>query len=776
MTWYLYASGRRMALAPGIEYRLGRAPDCDVVLSGERLSRTHLLLTAAEDDSGWQLRDRSSNGSFSSQGRVRSVAGDQQLALALGSPTGPVIVVSREPRLAHEEIRALAHGIAPGEHVTLGDTPAEPGAPGGQVRLGRAPDNDIVLPSLLASEHHALVLSGPAGWELLDLNSARGTFVQGERVRRAPLTDGDVVSLGGSSFTFRRGRLEPRGARGGVPVEACAITVRTGSAVLIHEVSFRAEPRTVTAVIGPSGSGKSTLLNALTGLRPAQSGRVLIDGGDFYSRYEEMRFWVGAVPQADLVPAQLRVREALEFAARLRFPKDTPADARRARVSEVLEELGLADRGDLRIDRLSGGQRKRVSVALELLTRPQILFLDEPTSGLDPGLDRQVMMLLRELADDGRTVFVVTHAVENLTLADRLIVLAAGGWLAYDGPPQEVLAHFQVPDMPAVFTTLEATPGHEWAVRWSRHRPVRGTGAAGDGTRAEDSEATRAGHGSGPLALAKPVGGLSQLSTLVLRNLRTILADPGYVGLLVLLPVILGLAGALVGSRDGLGPGSSPGGLNPEARSLLLVIALGCVFTGAATSIQELVKERVIYQRERAVGLSAAAYVASKGLVLGTIAAVQGFAYALITLAGRPGPAAPLVLPAHLEIAAVASLATVCAAMTGLAISAVLPSREMAMPVLVVLTISEVILSGAIPLRVDWVVDTVGWAMAAHWQFSAMASSIDLAALLGPAAAGATWPHAASGYLTAAAVLLAMSAGMLILAIALNRRHDPGRA
>lgn len=765
MIWYLYAHGRRVPLAASVDYTVGRAPGSDVMLDGPRVSRTHLVVSVAADGSGWTLVDKSSNGCFTVEGPLRSRSGATELAVTLGASDGPALLISPRADLQAADVAARRAEIS---RAAGGDEPASAGGIvplGGRLRLGRDPDNDIVIPGLLASAHHAQILAGPNGVELLDLNSARGTFVQGERVKHAILRPGDEVSLGGSSFTFSGAGLAPRSAEGGVPVEAAGITVRIGGNTLLHDIRFRAEPRTVTAVIGPSGSGKSTLLNAMTGLRPAEGGQVLVDGRDFYSRYEEMRFRVGAVPQADLVPAQLKVREALDYAARLRFPKETPKAARDARVAEVMEELGLSSRADLRIDRLSGGQRKRVSVALELLTKPEILYLDEPTSGLDPGLDRQVMMLLRELADTGRTVFVVTHAVENLALADRLIVLAAGGWLAYDGPPAGALAYFKAPDMPTVFTTLEATPGETWAKRWS--------------ARAASSEATGTVGSAAPAGaattFAKPVGSLSQLPTLIARNTRVILADKGYVGFLIVLPIILGIAGALVGSSAGLGKGDPPGFLNPDSRSILLVIVLGCTFTGTATSIQELVKERVIYQRERAVGLSKGAYVSSKGLVLGAIAAIQGFVFALLTIVGRSGPADPLILPGGPEIAAVAAVATVCAAMMGLALSAVLRSREMAMPVLVVVTILVIILSGAIPLRVDWVVDNVGWAITGNWQFTAMAASTDLNVLLGPAGGGDDWPHTIGTYLTGMGVLAAMSAIFLLLAVLLTGRHDPGR-
>ena len=190
------------------------------------------------------------------------------------------------------------------------------------------------------------------------------------------------------------------------------------------------------AVVGPSGAGKTTLLNALTGFRPATSGTVLYSGWDLYDSYEALRHRIGFVPQDDVLHPQLTVRRALEYAAELRFPPDVSKAERKGEVARIMEQLGILARADLPIRQLSGGQRKRTSIALELLTRPSLLILDEPTSGLDPGIERAVMQLLRRLADDGRTVIVVTHSVQSLDLCDRVLYLAVGGKMAFFGAAQ----------------------------------------------------------------------------------------------------------------------------------------------------------------------------------------------------------------------------------------------------------------------------------------------------------------------------------------------------
>ena len=198
-------------------------------------------------------------------------------------------------------------------------------------------------------------------------------------------------------------------------------------------------------------------------MRPADTGTVLYDNRDLYEDYAELRHRIGLVPQENILHTQLTARRALQYSAELRFPADSTAAERNARVTEVMEELGLSKHAETRADRLSGGQLKRMNVAQELLTRPSLLFLDEPTSGLDPGLDKSVMLQLRDLAHDGRTIIVVTHSVLNLMVCDRLLILAPGGRMAFYGPPGEALGYFGLPDWADLFQAFDLYPDRDWA-------------------------------------------------------------------------------------------------------------------------------------------------------------------------------------------------------------------------------------------------------------------------------------------------------------------------
>lgn len=336
---------------------------------------------------------------------------------------------------------------------------------GDLVRIGRSRANDIVLNDVLVSREHAHLRRTDAGYLLVDLGSSNGTYHNGHRVDRSHLRPGDVVSIGRHELVFDGRALHERVHAGPASLSAHGLTVTVGRHVLLSDINFSLAKGSLVAVIGPSGCGKSTLIRALTGLQPATSGTVLYDGRDLYAEYEQLRYRIGVVPQDDVLHRQLTVRRALRFSAALRFAEDVPRQERHARVEQVLGMLGLQQRANLRIDRLSGGQRKRVSVAMELLTEPSLLCLDEPTSGLDPAMDKSLMSQLRQLSDRGRTALVVTHNVMHLDLCDRVLVLCYGGLAGFFGPPSEVLGFFGAKDYADVFSRITEEP-HRWAAHF----------------------------------------------------------------------------------------------------------------------------------------------------------------------------------------------------------------------------------------------------------------------------------------------------------------------
>src|SRR6476620_9617812 len=378
----------------------------------------------------------------------------------MGPTAGPR---SSEGNLATSMLKILRPGGAPN-------------APPGSIKIGRATDNDIVIPDVLAGRHHATLVTTGRGTEILDNRSINGTFVNGARVESAVLHDGDTVTIGNVDLLFRGGTLvrrtetEAATRTGGLEAHGVTWTIE-GNKTLLDNISMAARPGMLTAVIGPSGAGKSTFARLVAGYTHPTTGTVSFEGHDVHAEYASLRSRIGMVPQDDVVHGQLTVRQALMYAAELRLPPDTNKADREQVVNQVLEELEMTKHLDTRVEKLSGGQRKRASVALELLTGPSLLILDEPTSGLDPALDRQVMTMLRELADAGRTVIVVTHSVACLDLCDQVLLLAPGGKTAFCGHPASVGAAMGTSDWAEIFGRVAANPDQAFAAYRSRVGP-----------------------------------------------------------------------------------------------------------------------------------------------------------------------------------------------------------------------------------------------------------------------------------------------------------------
>ncbi|OOK84428.1 ABC transporter family protein [Mycobacterium kansasii] len=332
--------------------------------------------------------------------------------------------------------------------------------PAGSVTIGRATDNDVVIQDVLASRHHAFLTMTPLGTEIRDAHSVNGTFVNGVRVGSAILSDGDVVTIGNVDLVFTGGtlirRTEAATRTGGLEVKS--VCFKADGKQLLDHISLTARPGTLTAIIGGSGAGKTTLSRLIAGYTSPSSGTVTFEGHNIHTEYASMRSRIGMVPQDDVVHRQLTVNQALGYAAELRLPPDTSKADRDQVVAQVLEELELTKHADTRVDKLSGGQRKRASVALELLTGPSLLILDEPTTGLDPALDRQVMMMLRQLADAGRVVLVVTHSVSYLDVCDQLLLVAPGGKTAFLGPPDQIGQAMGTTNWADIFAKVGADP------------------------------------------------------------------------------------------------------------------------------------------------------------------------------------------------------------------------------------------------------------------------------------------------------------------------------
>ncbi|WP_437039244.1 FHA domain-containing protein [Streptomyces sp. enrichment culture] len=653
------------------------------------------------------------------------------------------------------------------------------------MRIGRALENELVVSDLQVSRHHAEFHSTPDGrMEIRDLGSHNGTYVNGQPIAKGGsqlLGPTDIVGVGHSTFRIVGDRLEEFVDTGEVSFSARHLTVTVdGGKQILKDVSFGVPEKSLIAVIGPSGSGKSTLLKALTGYRPADQGEVLYDNRNLYKQFAELRQRIGLVPQDDILHKELTVKKALKYAAKLRFPADTTAAERDARIDEVLRELKLDIHKDKKVTSLSGGQRKRVSVALELLTKPSLIFLDEPTSGLDPGMDRDVMQLLRGLADDGRTVLVVTHSVAELATCDKLLVMAPGGSVAYFGPPEEALNFFGYDTWADVFSAFENYRDYDWAGRWKGSQHYQMYAADLDAVAPQSVQVPPMQAMKPP----KPQGWMSQFVTLVRRYVSVIASDKGFLALMVILPAVLGAVSLLIDADKGLLPNPAnpqTGRIIPNgtATTVLLILAVGACFAGAANSVRELIKERVIYERERATGLSRSAYLMSKVFVLGLITVFQGLLVGVIGFASREIPEEGLVLGGMtlVELSLPIMALGFTSMMFGLVISSLVKTAEKTMPLLVMFAIIQVVFTGCLfALNGAVGVNQFSYLMPSRWAVAAAGATLDFNKISPPekgAEADPLWEHTvgAWGMDMAALIVLGVICGFFVARFL--RRHEP---
>ncbi|GFG97565.1 ATP-binding cassette domain-containing protein [Mycobacterium timonense] len=751
------------SFAAGRDVVVGSDLRADLRVAHPLIARAHLLLRF--DRGRWLAVDNNTlNGVYLDGRRVPVVDIHDGQTINIGKPDGPRITfeVGRPPTRSfrrRDPGRTAAQppadaGEFPTARVAVAGPEVHRPVTGRGASIGRALSNDIVIHDVLASRHHAYVTPTPAGPEIRDANSSNGTFVNGVRVGSAALSEGDVVTIGNVDLVLRGGALvrrqEAATRAGGLEVRE--VNFGVGGKRLLERISLTARPGTLTALIGGSGAGKTTLSRLIAGYATPTSGSVTFEGHDIHTEYASLRTRIGMVPQDDVVHRQLTVSQALGYAAELRLPPDTSKADRARVVAQVLDELGLTEHANTRVDRLSGGQRKRASVALELLTGPSLLILDEPTSGLDPALDLQVMTMLRQLADAGRVVLVVTHSLTYLDVCDQVLLMAPGGKTAFLGPPGQIGPAMGTTNWAHIFAKVGADPdeANRRFLAQNRPPPPRQTQAPAElGTPAHTSKR-------------------HQFSTIARRQVRLVVSDRAYFVFLAVLPFVMGALSLTVPGSVGFGyadPASESGG---EAGMILTLLTMAAAFMGTALTIRDLIGERPIFRREQAVGLSTTAYLLAKVAVFCGFAVVQAAIATAIVVLGKGPPTRPAVLlgNATLELFVAVAATCVAAAMLGLLLSALARTGEQVMPLLVVsLMLQMVLCGGMVPVTNRIFLDQVSWLVPSRWGYAAQASTVDLWAVSpGPQSPrDSHFQHAPAAWLLDMGMLAVLSVGYAAL-------------
>lgn len=459
------------------------------------------------------------------------------------------------------------------------------------ITVGRRGSADIALEHPSVSPRHALLAVGAGGILLRDLGSRQGTFVGGKRVERATLRSGDRVAFGAVEYRVAGNRLESLGGAGGLAFHARGLTIARGERRLLQGVALSVKPGQFVGLLGASGSGKSTLLKCLAGyVPPADGSRVTAGEWTLPDDVAVYRRHVGYVPQDDLTVHGLSARSNLDYALRLRSGGLGRPERRRL-VDGVLAQLGLTHVADRPARELSGGERRRLNVGIELLGQPRVLFLDEPTAGLDPAAESDVMQLLLGIARQGVTVFCATHIVENLRLFDTVLVLAHRR-IDYTGPWDGLLSHYHASNYPDLYRNLEKQRRDDRAAI----------------PEARPKEERRAARMRPP---EEPIGLAAQVRILTARGLALIARDPLFAALLVLQPLLIGLLINLSQFKP------------TNEVAVLTFLAVTSVWLGLNNAARELVRERKLYIRERLLGVTPLGYLIAKVLLLGSIGLAQ---------------------------------------------------------------------------------------------------------------------------------------------------------
>ena len=641
--------------------------------------------------------------------RIRAGASSFRV-VALGPAPSP----GAPPVAAPEAGEATLVGAAAGRAVLAArEIPLR-----GTTRLGRAADADVALPSVQVSRHHARIDVRPAQTLLTDLGSSNGTFVNGTRLRgTTPLHRGDVVTIGPYELVFTGWSLEQRGG-GAASVAAVGVSqvvpdpeVRGRKRPILQPTDLVVHRGEFLVIVGESGGGKSTLVNLLSGRATPASGQVLVDGLDLRTNLAAMRPRLAYVPQKNTLFEELTVAQNLHYTARLRLPADTDATDRAAVVTQAIAQVGLVGHEATRFHDLSGGQKKRASLANEILARPGVLFVDEVTSGLDEGADREIMHLLRELSRRGVTVVCVTHALRHVAACcDRVVVLGQPGQLLFVGPPHAALQFFAVEDLGGVFTRLQADP-----TPLARTRLRRRFVDSDDHHREVELPLHGLPRRVAPEAASptSPVAGRAEF----LRQVRITTERAGQLLLLDTRTLAIALGQAvLVGLAIVAVFGRVPDDLQhvPAQQTILFLLAVSCLWFGCSNASKELVKERDLFRQEAEVNLQPWAYLAAKAGVLGTLALVQVAVLVAIvgSLSGIGGS-----FGWQTAVLAVTGLSGTA---LGLCISAFARDRDQANTIVPIVLVPQIIMAGRIaqlPSAVEWF---AGGFVSSYWSYAGM--------------------------------------------------------
>ena len=612
-----------------------------------------------------------------------------------------------------------------------------------ELSIGRDNSCDLVLPHISVSKCHAKILREEDGCFIVDNDSTNGVIVNNRPLSgKVKLHEKDVIVITNSKLIFTSKAIFYCCYKNGISVDASDIVIKRGkgrkSFITCNHVNLNIKPGELVAVIGGSGAGKSTILNAMCGYLEPTQGEVYINGVDLYRNFDSLKKLIGYVPQSDIVYDNLTLHDMLMYTAKLRLPKDTLPAERENAINRAIEMVELPEKRNSLIKSLSGGQRKRASIAVELLSDPNLLFLDEPASGLDPGTERNLMQSLRAMADGGKTVILVTHSTLQLQMCDKIVFMGKGGNLCFYGSYDEALNFFGVSDIVDVYNMITDNAEH-WKAKYEQ-------------TKASASKVREAAAVSNKTNKNR----LKQLSVLSARYIKLVINDKQRLLLLLMQAPLLAVLISLVANGKQFEQ-------YEMSKSLLFALSCSAFWVGMLNAIQEICKERTVMKREYMTGLSLSSYISSKIFVLGGLCLVQSL---LITgvfslMVGLPEKG--VVTAPFVEILTTTFLTAVASTAMGLFVSSLFTNADRAMTVAPILLMPQILFSGLI-FKLSGATETISWLAVCRWSMEGYGTTTNLNELpLRLQQEGVQIPHEAESFFEFTSSHLLGSWGILVI-------------
>lgn len=579
--------------------------------------------------------------------------------------------------------------------------------------IGNTPNSNIFL-NIQSKENKNIEIVKENN-EFIIKSSNEKIYINNSEIKgRYILKDNDIINIAGIHLIYYQSEMFYQFTELGVRVDARGIykivRVKGKKRTISEDVNMTINPGEFVAFVGGSGAGKSTFMSFLCGLSKPTKGNVYINGKDLFANYDELKEIIGYVPQDDIVFTNLTLIDMLTYSAEFRMPKKSTPVEKERRIKEVLQTVGLVGKENVMIKNLSGGQRKRAGIAIELLADPKLFFLDEPTSGLDPGTERNMMKTLRKIADSGQTVILVTHNTLNIHLCDKVVFFGDGGRVCYDGSPENAKAFFGVNDFVDIYNLISDEP-EKWYNKQKELTKLDAIEVKNTETPAEKlkklNERKKQKHSS-----------IKQFATLVKRQLKTIINNKFQLALLLFQAPIIAFALTLVINNQMFE-------YYDMTKSILFSISIAAIYIGLGNSIQEICKEKVILKKEYMSNLRLSAYVLSKVFILLILSAIQAFLLIFTLKCLIEVPTDGVIFSWDVEMTIECALTIFCSSTIGLVVSSISSDASIAMTYIPLLLVPQMLFSGML-FELKGLTDKLSNIILCRWSLELLGTTNDM--------------------------------------------------